>query len=80
MKEQDIMQNIEVLVNEEHELLERKAAGPLGEEEHARLHQLEISLDQFWDLLRQRRARQHAGLNPDDALIRDPNTVENYRQ
>jgi cytochrome c len=31
-----------------------------------------------WDLLRQRRARRAAGLNPDDAQVRDEKTVEGY--
>jgi Protein of unknown function (DUF2630) len=30
----------------------------------ARLHNLRISLDQSWDLLRQRRALREAGLDP----------------
>jgi hypothetical protein len=44
------------------------------------VNSLEVSLDQCWDLLRQRRARRNAGLNPDDATSRDPNIVEHYQQ
>jgi hypothetical protein len=44
------------------------------------LHELEVHLDQLWDLLRQRRARRAAGLDPDGAETRDPGTVEGYRQ
>jgi hypothetical protein len=54
--------------------------GDLSPEEHARMKQLEVSLDQCWDLLRQRRARRSAGLNPDEAHERDPRTVEHYLQ
>jgi hypothetical protein len=79
MKDDEILQNIEDMVNEEHQLLERES-GTLTEEDRLRIHQLEVSLDQCWDLLRQRRARRHAGLNPDEAAVRDPSIVENYRQ
>jgi hypothetical protein len=46
----------------------------------ARLRELEKSLDQCWDLLRQRRARREFGLDPDDVTVRDTETVEHYRQ
>ena len=41
---------------------------------------LEVTLDQLWDLLRQRRALRDAGRSPDDAAIRPEGTVEGYRQ
>ncbi|HXW38833.1 MAG TPA: DUF2630 family protein [Acidimicrobiales bacterium] len=41
---------------------------------------LEVSLDQCWDLLRQRRARRHSGLDPDDAAPRPTDVVEGYQQ
>lgn len=80
MDDKEILQRIEELVNEEHELMQRAEQGGLDETEHARMRQLEVSLDQCWDLLRQRRARRHAGLNPDAAEERDPSTVEHYLQ
>ena len=39
-----------------------------------------MSLDQCWDLLRQRRALREEGGNPDDAQVRNESVVENYRQ
>ena len=39
-----------------------------------------VELDKYWDLLRQRRARERAGLDPDDASLRDADTVERYLQ
>ena len=42
------------------------------------MKRLEVTLDQCWDLLRQRRARRSAGLNPDEATVRDEKTVEGY--
>jgi ElaB/YqjD/DUF883 family membrane-anchored ribosome-binding protein len=80
MNDTEILQRITELVNEEHELLQRSEEVGLDEAEHARVKALEISLDQCWDLLRQRRARRAAGLNPDGAAVRDPNIVEHYQQ
>ncbi len=81
MNDTEILKHITELVDEEHEL-ENMAAqeGGLGEEERARVRALEVSLDQCWDLLRQRRARRSAGLNPDEAKVRDPKIVEHYLQ
>jgi hypothetical protein len=80
MDDKEIMQHIERLVNEEHELLNLAEAGGLDDAQHARKQELEVNLDQCWDLLRQRRARRHAGLNPDEAKVRDPEIVEHYQQ
>jgi hypothetical protein len=46
--------------------------------ERERLKRLQVTLDQCWDLLRQRRARRAAGQNPDEAQVRDEKIVENY--
>jgi hypothetical protein len=52
----------------------------LLEEDHERLRALEVELDRCWDLLRQRRALRAAGGDPDDAQVRDADTVERYLQ
>lgn len=81
MDDKQIIKHIEDLVTEEHTLTQRSTGeGGLSEEERMRMHQLEVGLDQCWDLLRQRRARRHAGLNPDEARERDEKTVEHYLQ
>jgi hypothetical protein len=77
MTDSQILTHISELVQEEHDL-EQGAA--LSEEQQERLRQLEISLDQCWDLLRQRRARREFGQNPDGAAPRDPKIVEHYKQ
>jgi hypothetical protein len=41
---------------------------------------LEVQLDQAWDLLRQRRAREETGEDPDAASERSGNDVESYLQ
>lgn len=80
MTDTELFQHINKLVEEEHELMQHAEGVGLDDEQHARMKQLEVSLDQCWDLLRQRRARRHAGLSPDDAQERDPEIVEHYQQ
>jgi hypothetical protein len=71
---------IEMLVAKEDELWQREAAGEASETDRRRLGEIRASLDQCWDLLRQRRARRDAGQNPDTAAARPPEVVERYEQ
>jgi len=82
MADDDVLANIQQLADEEHELYERhRAAGSeLTEYEHRRLEELQLRLDQCWDLLRQRRARREYGEDPSEARGRDESTVEGYQQ
>ncbi len=80
MDDQEILHRIQALVDEEHKLMQQSHTGALEEDEHARMQALEVNLDQCWDLLRQRRARRNAGLNPDEAQARPSEIVENYKQ
>ena len=80
MEDPQIHGTIEQLVAEEHELWERESAGNADERDRQRLQELKVSLDQCWDLLRQRRALREAGRDPDDAGARRPEVVENYQQ
>ena len=80
MDDSELLHTIEKLVNEEHTLLQEAEEGQLDDTQHARMHEIEVRLDQCWDLLRQRRARKEFGLNPDEAKVRDPGTVEHYQQ
>jgi uncharacterized protein DUF2630 len=80
MDDKQVLDRIGALVEEEH-TLERQAVGQgLDADEQARLQQVEVQLDQCWDLLRQRRARRQAGLDPDAADVRPEGTVEGYLQ
>ena len=65
---------------EEHKLWDAEAAGSASEDDRRRLGELKVSLDQCWDLLRQRRALEQYGRDPDAATPRSAETVENYRQ
>ncbi len=67
-------------VDEEHQLWQREAAGEATDADRLRLEELRVSLDQCWDLLRQRRARRDAGQNPEGAELRSPQVVERYEQ
>jgi len=81
MDDPEILATVRALVDKEHALRSRMEAGGLdAAEEQQQLAELEHSLDQCWDLLRQRRARREAGQDPDDADVRDVRTVEGYRQ
>ena len=79
MRDGEVQERIEQLVAEEHRLLDAHGSGDgLRPPEHERLAEIKVQLDQLWDLLRQRRARRHAGLDPDGASERAPDTVEGY--
>lgn len=80
MDDAQIHSSIEQLVAEEHELWEREAAGTATDEDRRRLASLKLSLDQFWDLLRQRRALRESGGDPGAAHVRPPDVVEGYEQ
>ena len=80
MDDKGIHNRIEELVAEEHDLYSRGSEGGLSDSEHRRLESLKVSLDQCWDLLRQRRALREAGLDPGTAQVRDPEVVERYEQ
>jgi hypothetical protein len=68
-------------VTEEEDLLESsRGTEGLSDADDARLKAVEVALDQCWDLLRQRRAKRHAGQDPDQAHVRDAATVEGYKQ
>jgi hypothetical protein len=80
MNDQEILEYIAQLVHEEHQLRAGIASGQLKDNVHERLRALEIRLDQFWDLLRQRQGLKDAGLNPDSATLRPAEVVEKYEQ
>jgi hypothetical protein len=80
MDDRQVLDRIGALVEEEH-TLERQATGEgLDQHEQERLRDVEVQLDQCWDLLRQRRARRDAGQDPDSAHVRPEGTVEGYLQ
>jgi hypothetical protein len=77
MNDKSILNHIEELVAEEQRLYSKNN---IKDDEREKLKTLEVQLDQYWDLLRQRRALREAGKDPDKAELRGPDTVENYEQ
>ena len=81
MDDNQILENIDRLVAEVHRLQARAQEDDGLEADDAMLLvELERERDRCWDLLRQRRAKRDAGLDPDSAEARDADTVESYRQ
>ena len=80
MNDPQIHDSIEQLVAEEHALWQKESAGEASEDDRRRLKSVQVSLDQCWDLLRQRRALRSAGLDPDTAQERPSDVVEGYWQ
>jgi hypothetical protein len=78
MEDKSVTDRINELSREEHELFEKESRGEATNRDRERLKHLEVMLDQCWDLLHQRRARRSAGLDPDEAKVRDERTVEGY--
>ena len=80
MNDRDVLEHINQLVAEEHRLLEQGDDGGLDDTERQRLDAVQVSLDQCWDLLRQRRARREFGQDPDRAHVRPASVVEHFQQ
>jgi hypothetical protein len=78
MDDTSVLAHIHDLVAEEKEL--RGTHHKLESADRRRLEVIEVELDRYWDLLRQRRAREEIGENPDAAKERSANEVEGYLQ
>jgi Protein of unknown function (DUF2630) len=76
-KDNSVLRHIDQLVKEEERLY---AKSQLDAGDQKRLAELKVELDQYWDLLRQRRALEEFGENPDKAKKRPAKIVENYEQ
>jgi hypothetical protein len=73
--DEDLHTRVNDLVGEEHRL---RAHPDITSGDLARLAAIEVTLDQAWDLLRQRQARREAGKDPLGATERGSSTVEGY--
>ena len=76
--DKDVLNHINELANEEHELFEKESRGEATHADKERLQGIGVQLDQCWDLLHQRRALRDAGMDPTEAGTRDERTVEGY--
>jgi hypothetical protein len=80
MNDKSVSAHIEELVAEEHRLLALGEERPLEASERKRLDEVNVELDRYYDLLRQRRAREEFGQDASTAHLRAPETVEKYLQ
>jgi DNA-binding Lrp family transcriptional regulator len=80
MDDAEVISRIGALVDEEHALEGQVRQHGPESDAAGRLREVEVALDQCWDLLRQRRARREMGQDPDDARVRPPEVVERYQQ
>lgn len=78
MNDQDVLERINRLASEEHDLYRRASDGTVDEDERRRMDEIAVTLDQCWDLLRQRRALRASGSDPNEAEVRPERVVENY--
>lgn len=79
MDNEEITRHIDELVAEEHRLTLDHVGKGLSADERQKLDQIEVQLDQCWDLLRRRRAAREFGGEP-EAEVRPATTVEGYIQ
>ena len=79
-RDRQLTAQISALVEEENRLRVDGADGLSDEERHAQLRAVEERLDQIWDLLRQRRAREEFGVDPGASAARPVDEVESYEQ
>jgi hypothetical protein len=74
-KDQSVLAHIQRLAAEEHGLFEKES---LADAERKRLAEIQVQLDQCWDLLRQRRALRETGGDPSQAHVRPPEVIKKY--
>jgi hypothetical protein len=79
MDDREVLHHISELVEEEKKLRASAPSG-LGTEARERIKELEVQLDQLWDLLRRREGREEFGGDPDNEEIRPASVVEGYKQ
>jgi hypothetical protein len=81
MNDADVLSHIDQCVRREHELLDKASSGKaLTADERKELDEVQVQLDRYYDLLRQRRAREEFGQDPDETEMRSGKTVERYLQ
>jgi Protein of unknown function (DUF2630) len=76
-QDNSVMSHIKKLTEKEEHLYGKEN---LTDEDVKELHKVKSELDQYWDLLHQRRALRDAGENPNRAEMRSTDTIENYEE
>ncbi len=80
MEDREILSRIHELVDEEDRLHQSAVDQTMSDEDRAKMREIDVQLDQCWDLLRQRRAAREFGGDPEQAHARPGDTVEHYLQ
>jgi len=75
--DQSVLTHIQQLTEKEETLYGKP---DLTDEDVKELHDVKLKLDQYWDLMRQRRAFRDAGEDPERAKMRSSDTIEHYKQ
>ncbi|MCI0632644.1 MAG: DUF2630 family protein [Actinobacteria bacterium] len=75
-EDRELIEQIERLAHEEHALFDKESRGEASTKERARLKEIEGELEACYDLLRARRARRAAGLDPDVEPVPDLSAAE----
>ncbi len=75
--DQSVLVHIKQLTDREEHLYGKP---DLTDEDVKELHTVKSELDQYWDLLRQRRALRDAGDDPNRAKMRSSDTIEHYKE
>jgi hypothetical protein len=75
-EDKNVLAHIKDLTEKEEHLYGKE---DLTDEDVQNLHSVKSELDQYWDLLRQRRAFRDAGENPERAKLRSDDTIKHYK-
>ena len=75
--DQSVLMHIKQLTEKEEELYSKP---DLKDQDVKDLYTVKSELDQYWDLLRQRRAFRDAGEDPKRAKMRSSDTIEHYKE
>lgn len=74
--DRELIDHIEQLAHEQHMLFDKESRGEASSKERARRKEIEGELETSYDLLRARRARRAAGLDPDVEPVVDTEALE----
>jgi len=75
-EDNNVLAHIKELTEKEEQLYGKE---DLSDEDVKNLNSVKSQLDQYWDLLRQRRAFREAGEDPERARLRSDDTIRNYK-
>ena len=69
MDEEEMLRQIDMLVNERHELFQKALLGELEDGRRERIKAINAELERAWDMVRRYRARRANGPRPDAVKV-----------